>query len=64
MAHVVTADDGQYRFDDVADGDYTLTASTYAPTVCALSLNGSGPHSRDLHLDAPQHLTTSTTAPR
>ena len=49
----VTDVDGAFRFDEVADGTYTLTASGYAPVAAEVSVGAGRRSEVDLVLTAP-----------
>ncbi|MFF7185030.1 MFS transporter [Streptomyces sp. NPDC008222] len=49
----ITDDDGSYAFTDLDSGEYTLTASGYAPAATSLSLDGPGRSGHDMELAHP-----------
>jgi hypothetical protein len=49
----VTGDDGSFRFDDVAHGVYTITASGYAPVACEIEIGPGHPSEVVLDLVPP-----------
>jgi DHA2 family multidrug resistance protein-like MFS transporter len=49
----ITGDDGSYAFTDLDSGEYTLTASGYAPVATSLSLDGPGRSGCDVELGHP-----------
>ncbi|NIZ89712.1 MFS transporter [Kineococcus rubinsiae] len=52
VARATTGGDGGYRFADLPDGEYVLTAASYAPTTRRVSLAGGRVHATDVHLGA------------
>ncbi|MFF4957427.1 MFS transporter [Streptomyces sp. NPDC001222] len=49
----ITDDDGSYVFTDLDSGEYTVTASGYAPVATSLSLDGPGRSGHDMELAHP-----------
>ncbi|MGW2691020.1 MFS transporter [Streptomyces sp. NPDC001296] len=49
----ITDDDGTYVFTDLDSGEYTVTASGYAPVATSLSLDGPGRSGHDMELAHP-----------
>ncbi|MET8950720.1 MFS transporter [Streptomyces sp. NPDC004393] len=49
----ITDDDGSYAFTDLDSGEYTVTASGYAPVATSLSLDGPGRSDYDMELTHP-----------
>ncbi len=50
VATTTTGPDGRYAFDDVAGGDYTLTASSWAPATGSVQVDDGLTARADLHL--------------
>jgi hypothetical protein len=50
VAQAVTGPDGTYRFEDVAEGGYTVVGSGFPPVARSLDLSSTEDHSLDLDL--------------
>jgi hypothetical protein len=49
-----TGDDGEYSFDDLPEGDYTVIASGYPPVASTLRVVGGEFGQHDVRLGHPQ----------
>jgi len=59
VARTTAGDDGGYRLADLPDGDFVLTAASYAPTTRRVSLHGGRGHGTDVHLGDEAGTSTS-----
>ncbi|MGH3373756.1 MAG: MFS transporter [Actinoallomurus sp.] len=53
VAVTATGSDGEYTFTDLAEGEYTVTASAYQPATTTMTLDGADPAMIDLRLGHP-----------
>jgi EmrB/QacA subfamily drug resistance transporter len=63
VGSTVTAPDGSFVFDDLAEGTYTLTASGYAPVAQLVHVTAGAQASTVVELGAPAPAASPSTAP-